>query len=79
MPRLGRTLHVKAWAKPTPQPTEKTYVWYRDGKRIRGAKHKEYTLVRADVGHRIRVAVVYHRPSYRNHAVFSHEVGPVEG
>ncbi|HEX6150642.1 DUF3152 domain-containing protein [Nocardioides sp.] len=47
------------------KPGTITYRWFRDGTRIRGAKHRRYRLQAADVGHRVKVQVTVRKEGYR--------------
>ena len=49
----------------SPRPGTLTFRWFRDGTRIRGAKHRRYRLQAADVGHHVRVVVTARKEGYR--------------
>jgi hypothetical protein len=47
------------------KPGSVTYRWFRDGTRIRGAKHRRYQLQADDVGHHVKVQVTARKEGYR--------------
>lgn len=61
--RKGHLLTAKpgAW---TPAPTKLRYTWFRGTSPIAGATSRTHTLVRADVGKRIRVRVTAVKTAY---------------
>lgn len=67
---LGSTLTVHA-AKVRPNARTVSFHWFRDGKRISSATYKHYLLTAADVGHRIRVYVIYGRQHYEKTGIVS--------
>jgi hypothetical protein len=55
------TVHPGDWQ---PQPVTLSYQWYRSGAAIDGATDSTYTLVDADEGQRVSVAVTGSKPGY---------------
>ena len=62
--RVGRRLHVVAGAFAPPQISAISFVWYADGRVIRGATGESLRLRRKQHGHRISVAVTVSSPGY---------------
>lgn len=62
--RYTRTLEADpgTWSA---RPRTVTYRWFRDGNRIRGAKHRRYQLRAADVGHHVKVRVTVRKEGFR--------------
>jgi GH35 family endo-1,4-beta-xylanase len=68
------TAHPGDWE---PQPVTLSYQWYRSGTAIDGATGSTYTLVDADEGQRISVAVTGSEPGYASATEQSQETGAV--
>jgi len=62
-PHVGEPLTV-APGVVGPAGVSTTYKWFRDGKRIRGARAASYTPTTKDLGGRLSVRVVYAKPGY---------------
>ncbi|WP_405371954.1 MULTISPECIES: alpha/beta hydrolase-fold protein [unclassified Microbacterium] len=60
--KVGKS--VKATVASWPKGTRFSYQWMNDGKAIRGATAKSYTVTRSDRGDRISVAVTGRLPGY---------------
>jgi hypothetical protein len=60
---IGAVVRV-TYAKLKPEPGKPRCTWYRDSKRIPGARGKSYHLVAADIGHHIRVSCRYEHEHY---------------
>ena len=63
--------------KLNPKPRRLRVRWYRDGEVIRGFRDSNYTLQRADVGHRVSVQLTYERRHFQRQAVRSARTSPV--
>jgi len=68
-PAISGTAKVKKTlrAKPgtwVPSGAKLSYQWYRNGKKISGAKQVSYKLVKADKGKKITVKVTGKKPGY---------------
>jgi hypothetical protein len=75
--KVGATLtvHPGNWQ---PEPVTLAYQWYRSGEAIAGATGARYTLVAADKGHRISVAVTGSKPGYASATETSKETKAVK-
>ncbi|MDR0481705.1 MAG: C40 family peptidase [Cellulomonadaceae bacterium] len=58
--------------KVSPKPSKITYQWYRNGKKISGAKHSTYTLRSADSGKVVSVVASVSRSGYVTKKLNSH-------
>jgi hypothetical protein len=61
--KVGKKLSTKAATWQT-TPSKLTYQWLRGGKKISGATHSTYKLVKADGGHKVAVKVTGSRSGY---------------
>lgn len=75
--KVGATLtvHPGNWQ---PEPLTLSYQWLRSGDAIEGATGSTYTLVDADQGHRISVAVTGSKPGYASATETSKETNAVK-
>ena len=62
-PRPGRTLTAEPGVVSTPK-VQRGYRWLRDGRPMKGATDRSYTLTKADIGHRVALRVSLRRPGY---------------
>ncbi|MDR0482047.1 MAG: hypothetical protein LBH13_02645 [Cellulomonadaceae bacterium] len=76
--KVGSTLTAKVSAF-SPQASQYTYQWLRDGKAIKGATKATYGITSGDLGKRITVTTTAKRAGYFTRTVTSAAVKPAQG
>ncbi len=74
---VGKRLKAKV-AGWSPDGLTYSYEWLRNGKVIKGAKVKTYTLTKKDKGKRIRIRVTGSKPGYTSGVASSNKTGKIQ-